>query len=79
LIFIKEFYIVVPYYIGDADTSQIKKPRWSKLMNVLSMKDSVEKVVSRYRSFVKNEKFLNTRCAVIADGLQSIGMSVERL
>lgn len=79
LIFIKEFYIVVPYYVGDTDTSQIKKSRWSKLMNVLSMKDSVEKVVWRYRSFIKNEKFLNTRCVVIADGLQSIGMSVERL
>lgn len=79
LIFIKEFYIIVPYYVGDTDASQVKKPRWSKLMNVLSMKDSVEKVVARYRSFVKNEKFLNTRCAVVADGLQSIGVSVERM
>ncbi len=69
----------MPYYVGEDDTSSIQKPRWAKLMDVLSMKDSVEKVVARYRSFVKNEKFLNTRCAVISDGLQSLGMSVERM
>lgn len=78
LIFVKEFYIVVPYYPNGTD-SDVKKPRWSKIMAVLNMKDSVEKIVSRYRGFIKHEKHLNTRCSVITDGLQSIGMSVERL
>jgi hypothetical protein len=79
LIYVKEFYIVVPYYVGSEEDTSINKPRWAKLMNILSMKDSVEKIVSRYRSFVKNEKYLNTRCALVSDSLQSMGVSVERL
>jgi hypothetical protein len=64
---VKEFYIVVPYYINGAENTQVKKAWWSKLLDVLSMKDSVEKVVGRYRDFLQHEKFLNTRCAVIDD------------
>jgi hypothetical protein len=35
LIFIKEFYVVVPYYSSGTDATQINKPRWQKLLTVL--------------------------------------------
>lgn len=79
LIYVKEFYIIVPYYINGAENSQVNKAWWAKLLDILSMKDSVEKVVSRYRDFLQHEKFLNTRCAVIDDWLRSLWMQVTRL
>ncbi len=79
LIYVKEFYMIVPYYINGEENGQVNKKRWSKLLDVLYMKDSVEKIVSRYRDFVKHEKFLNTRCAVIEDWLRSLWMQVSRL
>lgn len=79
LIFVKEFYIIIPYYQGEADTGEINKPRWKKFLNALDTKDSVEKIVSRYRSFVKGQKMLETRCNVLMDGLASIGIPAERL
>ena len=79
LIYVKEFYIVVPYYQWEADTSEINKPRWKKFLNALDSKDSVEKIVSRYRSFVKWEKMLETRCNVLMDGLSTMWIPVEKL
>ena len=61
LIFVKEFYVVVPYYVNEQDTDQIKKPWRSKFMDTLNAKDDVETIVSRYRNFVKGQKMLNTR------------------
>jgi hypothetical protein len=69
LIYVKEFYIVVPYYTDEDDTSHINESRWKKLLSVLDSKDSVEKIVSRYRNFVKGNKNLETRINLIADGL----------
>ena len=69
LIFVKQFYIVVPYYVGEMDASQVKKPRRSKFMDSLNAKDDVESVVSRYRNFVKGQKMLNTRVALVQEGL----------
>ena len=79
LIYVKEFYIIVPYYLGEADADQINKPRWKKLLNALDTKDSVEKIVSRYRGFVKWTKMMETRCNVLMDGLASIWIPVEKL
>lgn len=79
LIFTKEFYIVVPYYQAENDNQQIKKSRREKLLNVLQAKDSVEKIVSRYRSFIKGKRSLETRCGLISDGLGSMGIDVERV
>jgi len=79
LIYVKEFYIVVPYYTDEDDTSHINESRWKKLLNVLDSKDSVEKIVSRYRNFVKGNKNLETRINLIADGLGWMGIPVERL
>lgn len=79
LIFVKEFYIVVPYYASGSDTSQINKPRRQKLLGVLESKEWAEKIVSRYRSFVKQRKFIDTRTNLLIDGLRGIGLSAERL
>ena len=80
LIYVKEFYIVVPYYDqASGDESGMKKSRWQKFLNVLESKDSAEKIVQRYRSFVKNRKFLDTRCALITEGLKGLGIDTERL
>lgn len=49
LIFVKEFYVIVPYYNSGTDASQINKPRWQKLLSVLDAKEGAEKIVARYR------------------------------
>lgn len=69
LIYVKEFYIVIPYYVNEADAEQVKKPWWSKFMDTLNSKDDVETIVSRYRNFVKGQKMLNTRISLIQEGL----------
>jgi len=79
LIYVKEFYIIVPYYAWGEETASVQKPWWMKFLDVLNMKDSLEKIVARYRVFVKHEKFLNTRCMVITDGLSSLWMTSKRL
>jgi hypothetical protein len=53
LIFNKEFYIIVPYYEGEQDKGKIQRSRWGKLLDVLNAKDTVEKIVARYRLFLK--------------------------
>ncbi len=80
LIYVKEFYIIVPYYDqGGEDENQVKKSWRQKFLNVLESKDSAEKIVQRYRSFVKNRKFLDTRCALIMEGLKGLNIDTERL
>lgn len=80
LIYVKEFYIIVPYYgQGGEDEHQIRKGWWQKFLSVLESKDSAEKIVQRYRSFVKNRKFLDTRCSLISEGLKGLNIDTERL
>lgn len=79
LIFIKEFYIVVPYYSWWNDNKEINKPRRTKIMNVLNAKDSVEKVIARYRWFIKNQWKLEIRTNLITEWLSSIGIPAEPL
>jgi len=79
LIFNKEFYIIVPYYQSEQDKSQIQKSRWSKLLDILNAKDTVEKIVSRYRSFLKERSGLETRMNLVIDGLNSIGIGAEKV
>lgn len=67
LIYVKEFYIVIPYYINEADIEQVKKPWRSKFMDSLNAKDDVETIVARYRNFVKGQKMLNTRISLIQE------------
>ena len=79
LIYTKEFYIVVPYYEGEKDAEEINKSRWSKLLNVLNAKDDAEKIVARYRWFLKGRKWLDTRCSLIIDGLWAMGIWAEKV
>lgn len=79
LIFEKTFYIVVPFYDDDQNEKDIKKPWFSKLLNVLNTKDDVESIVARYRQFNKWKNMLDMRCNLIVEWLNSIGIWTERL
>ncbi len=78
LIFNKEFYVIIPFYEGEQDKDQIQRSRWGKLLDVLNAKDSVEKVVQRYRQFLKGRTGLDTRVNLIIDGLNNIGIGAEK-
>lgn len=79
LIFVKEFYVIVPYYLTGKDSDEINKPRWQKILNVLEAKEGAEKIVQRYRNFVKQRKFLDLRVNIVTDGLRAIGLGAERI
>jgi hypothetical protein len=79
LIFVKEFYVIVPYYGSGNDSDQINKPWWQKLLTVLEAKEWAEKIVARYRSFVKQKKFLDTRTNLVLEWLRWIWLTAERL
>lgn len=79
LIYTKEFYIVVPYYEGEKDSEEINKGRRTKFLNILNAKDNAEKIVARYRTFLRGKKQLETRSSLIIDGLWSMGIGVEKL
>ena len=79
MIYVKEFYVIVPYYASGEERSQIDKPWRSKILAVLDSKNSAEKVVQKYRELIKNRRFLDTRCNLVNDWLRGIGMSTERV
>ncbi len=78
LIYVKEFYVVIPYYPLEQDMN-IRKPWRRKFLDALSTRETPEKVVERYRSFLRNDKFLDTRVNVVLEGLRGVGMAGERL
>ena len=79
LIYVKEFYIVIPYYWDERDAEQVNRSRWDKFLNVLNAKDDVEMIVERYRTFIKCEQNIQTRENVLISGLNDLWMSAERL
>lgn len=79
LIYVKEFYIVIPYYPSEEDTENTRKPRWQKFMNALSTVETPEKILKRYRNFLKYDKYLDTRVLVTQEWLKGLWMSAERL
>ena len=79
LIYVKEFYVVIPYYENEQDSDQVKKPWWSQFMDTLNSKDDIESIVERYRSFVKGQKMLNTRVSLVQEGLGSLWVRTELL
>lgn len=79
LVFVKEFYIIVPYYSEEMDGKQVNKSWWDKFMNVLNAKDDVEMVVERYRNFIKNQKQLQTRINLIMEWLSGLRIQSEQL
>jgi len=79
LIYVKEFYVVIPYYENEQDSDQVKKPRWSQFMDTLNAKDDVESIIWRYRTFVKWQKMLNTRVSLVQEWLWSLWVRTELL
>lgn len=79
LIYNKEFYIIVPYYEDEQDKTQIQRSRWGKLLDVLNAKDTIEKIVSRYRVFLKCKNGLDTRVNLIIEGLYGMGIGAEKI
>lgn len=79
LVFVKEFYIIVPYYSEETDGKQVNKSWWDKFMNVLNAKDDVEMVVERYRNFIKNQKQLQTRINLIMEWLSGLRIQSDQL
>ena len=79
LIFVKEFYIVIPFYQDEKDAEQVNKSWRDKLLNILNAKDDVEMIVERYRNFIKWEQNIQTRESVLIDGLNDLGIQAERL
>lgn len=53
LIYTKNFYIIVPFYESEKDNTEINKSWLTKFINVLNTKDDAERVVERYRGFLK--------------------------
>jgi type IV secretory pathway VirB4 component len=79
LIFVKEFYIIVPFYTDEQDTPQINKSWWEKFMNALNTKDDVEQIVDRYRKFLQGQKQLQTRVNLLVEGIAGLRMQAEPL
>ncbi len=79
LIYVKEFYIIIPYYWDERDAEQVNRSRWDKFLNILNAKDSIETIVDRYRTFIKCEQNIQTRENVLIAGLNDLWMSAERL
>jgi hypothetical protein len=48
-------------------------------MDTLNSKDDVESIISRYRTFVKWQKMLNTRVSLVQEGLWSLWVRTELL
>jgi hypothetical protein len=67
LIFVKEFYIIVPFYSEEKESEQINKSFFNKFMSFLDKKDQTEAIVDRYRKFLKNKKELKTRTSVLIE------------
>ncbi len=79
LIYVKEFYIIIPYYWDERDAEQVNRSRWDKILNILNAKEDVEVIVERYRTFIKCEQNIQTRENVLIAGLNDLWMSAERL
>ena len=80
LIFVKHFYMIVPFYPPIyTEIDSVKKPRRQKLMNVLESSESAEKIVERYRKYLQHRDKLDSRCNLIINALQWMQMSASRL
>lgn len=79
LIYTKDFYIIVPYYEWEKDSEKINKSWFTKFLDVLNSKDDAEKIVWRYRDFIKWKKMLETRCNLITEWLNSMGIWVDKI
>lgn len=78
LIYTKEFYIIIPYATTEKNFTAIRKPWRQKFLDVLDSNESAEKIMARYRQFTSNNKFLDTRVALVIEGLRSVGIGCEQ-
>jgi hypothetical protein len=72
LIYVKEFYIIIPYYWDERDAEQVNRSWWDKFLNILNAKDDVEAIVDRYRTFIKCEQNIQTRENVLIAWLNDL-------
>ena len=79
LIFLNEFYVIIPYYRDERDAEQVNRSWWDKFLNILNAKDDVEMIVDRYRTFIKCEQNIQTRENVLISGLNDLWMQAERI
>lgn len=79
LIYTQEFYIAVSYFPLENDTWIVRSPWWKKFLDALDSNESPDKIIWRYREFVKNRKHLDTRCNIIIEWLKWLWISCERL
>lgn len=79
LIYVKEFYVVVPYYSTEKDAEHVNKPRWQKFMDILNNDQWAEVVIDRYRTYVKQRKFLEMRNNLIIEGMRWVGLRTAEL
>ncbi|MCS6982911.1 MAG: hypothetical protein NZL83_01855 [Candidatus Absconditabacterales bacterium] len=80
MIFVKEFFIIVPLYsamIGDEDG--VKTPWRVKMLRVFDAKEGAEKIVAKYRTFLKQKKDLDSRCSLIISSIQGLGTNAKRV
>lgn len=78
LIYVKEFYIIVPFYDWEQD-KEVRKVWWKRFLDSLWNKQSAEKIVEWRRAFLKNKKFLDTRCSIVIEWLKWLWMFAQRL
>ena len=79
MIYVKEFYVIVPFYSGEKDMENIRKPFWAKILEMLEPKDTPEKIISRRREFFKSKSQLDMRVNLIQSWLRELGMTSQRL
>ena len=79
LIYVKEFYIIIPYYWDERDNEQVNRSWWDKFLNILNAKDDVEMIVERYRTFIKCEQNIKTRESVLISWLSDLWIEWRRL
>lgn len=79
LIYTKEFYIIVPYYSMEMDSVNIRKSWRKKFLDSLDPSDSPDKIVWRYRQFLKDRKHLDIRTNIVIEWLKSLWIVSERL
>jgi hypothetical protein len=80
LLYVKEFYVIIPMYDAARSDEDLMKKSWlDKLIAAFEPKDSAEKIVARYRAFLRKKSELDSRCSIISEWLQALGMRVERM